>query len=81
MLREYPKRTDLWSVYLDQEIRLGDADLIRGLFERATSLSLPPKKMNFLFKKYLGYEKSVGDEERIEHVRQKAKEYIDSAAP
>ncbi|XP_074276479.1 rRNA biogenesis protein RRP5 [Silene latifolia] len=81
MLREYPKRTDLWSVYLDQEIRLGDADLIHGLFERATSLSLPPKKMNFLFKKYLGYEKSVGDEERIEHVRQKAKEYADSAAP
>ncbi|KAH9602114.1 hypothetical protein KSS87_015915 [Heliosperma pusillum] len=81
MLREYPKRTDLWSVYLDQEIRLGDADLIHGLFERATSLSLPPKKMNFLFKKYLSYEKSVGDEERIEHVRQKAKEYADSAAP
>nr|GFC43741.1 rRNA biogenesis protein RRP5 [Tanacetum cinerariifolium] len=22
MLREYPKRIDLWSVYLDQEIRL-----------------------------------------------------------
>lgn len=28
-----------------QEIRLGDVDLIRGLFERAISLSLPPKKM------------------------------------
>ncbi|KAL0428653.1 UNVERIFIED_CONTAM: rRNA biogenesis protein RRP5 [Sesamum latifolium] len=33
MLREYPKRTDLWSIYLDQEIRLGDVDLIRALFE------------------------------------------------
>lgn len=28
-----------------QEIRLGDADMIRALFERATSLSLAPKKM------------------------------------
>lgn len=28
-----------------QEIRLGDKDMIRALFERATSLSLAPKKM------------------------------------
>ncbi|XP_057496360.1 rRNA biogenesis protein RRP5 [Actinidia eriantha] len=79
MLREYPKRTDLWSIYLDQEIRLGDVDLIRALFERAISLSLPPKKMKFLFKKYLEYEKSVGDEERIESVKTKAMEYVESA--
>ncbi|THG20255.1 hypothetical protein TEA_029047 [Camellia sinensis var. sinensis] len=50
MLREYPKRTDLWSIYLDQ----------------------------FLFKKYLEYEKSVGDdEERIESVKRKAMEYVE----
>ncbi|KAI4332058.1 hypothetical protein L6164_016997 [Bauhinia variegata] len=78
ILREYPKRTDLWSVYLDQEIQHKDADVIRALFERAISLSLPPKKMKFLFKKYLEYEKSQGDEERIEHVKGKAMEYVDS---
>ncbi|CAJ1967373.1 unnamed protein product [Sphenostylis stenocarpa] len=75
ILREYPKRTDLWSVYLDQEIQLKDEDIIRALFERAVSLSLPPKKMKFLFKKYLDYEKSQGDEERIESVKRKAMEY------
>ncbi|KAL3841171.1 hypothetical protein ACJIZ3_025762 [Penstemon smallii] len=78
MLREYPKRTDLWSVYLDQEIRHGDVDLIRALFERAISLSLPPKKMKFLFKKYLEYEKSLCDDERIESVKKKAMEYVES---
>ncbi|KAL8147183.1 rRNA biogenesis protein RRP5 isoform X2 [Apium graveolens] len=78
MLREYPKRTDLWSIYLDQEIRLGDVDVTRSLFERAISLSLPPKKMKFLFKKYLEYEKSFGDEERIEYVKRKAMEYVES---
>ncbi|CAM0905650.1 unnamed protein product [Alopecurus aequalis] len=77
ILREYPKRTDLWSVYLDQEIRLGDMEIIRALFDRVTCLSLPPKKMKFLFKKYLRYEKSQGDEERIEHVKQKALEYVE----
>ncbi|XP_020233818.1 rRNA biogenesis protein RRP5 [Cajanus cajan] len=78
ILREYPKRTDLWSVYLDQEIQLKDEDMIRALFERAVSLSLPPKKMKFLFKKYLDYEKSQGDEERIESVKRKAMEYVES---
>ncbi|KAJ0089046.1 hypothetical protein Patl1_32885 [Pistacia atlantica] len=79
ILREYPKRTDLWSIYLDQEIRLGDVDLIRSLFERATSLSLPPKKMKvFLIQKVSRYEKSVGDESRIEYVKQRAMEYVES---
>ncbi|CAL0321523.1 unnamed protein product [Lupinus luteus] len=77
ILREYPKRTDLWSVYLDQEIQLKDPDVIRALFERAISLSLPAKKMKFLFKKYLEYEKSQGDEERIESVKGKAMEYVE----
>ncbi|KAL2897412.1 rRNA biogenesis protein RRP5 [Bienertia sinuspersici] len=80
LLREYPKRRDLWSVYLDQEIRLGDADLIRALFERATSLSLPAKKMKFFFKKYLNFEKSLGDENRVQYVIEKAKEYVEIAA-
>ncbi|XP_051148647.1 rRNA biogenesis protein RRP5 [Andrographis paniculata] len=78
ILREYPKRTDLWSVYLDQEIRLGDMDTIRALFERAISLSLPPKKMKFLFKKYLEYEKGVGDEDRIKDVMKKAMDYVET---
>ncbi|EMS58523.1 Protein RRP5-like protein [Triticum urartu] len=76
ILWDHPTRTDLWSLYLDQEIRLGDTEIIRALFERVISLSLPPKKMKFLFKKYLRYEKSQGDEERIDHVKQKALEFV-----
>lgn len=79
ILREYPKRTDLWSIYLDQEIRLGDVDSIRALFERSISLSLPPKKIKFLFKKYLEFEKTQGDEEKIESVKRKALEYVESS--
>ncbi|KAJ9541321.1 hypothetical protein OSB04_027827, partial [Centaurea solstitialis] len=81
MLREYPKRTDLWSVYLDQEIRLGDVDVIRSLFERTICLELPLKKMKFLFKKYLEFEKSYGDEERIEYVKAEALKYLEKARP
>lgn len=35
--------------------------------------------LQFLFKKYLEYEKSVGDEERIESVKRKAIEYVESS--
>jgi rRNA biogenesis protein RRP5 len=31
-----------------------------------------------LFKKFLEYEKSVGDEERVEYVKQRAMEYANS---
>lgn len=34
--------------------------------------------LQFLFKKYLEYEKSQGDEERIEYVKKKAMEYVES---
>lgn len=78
VLRNYPKRTDLWSVYLDQEICRGDASVIRSLFERVTCLDLPPKKMKFLFKKYLDYEKSQREESRIEYVKKKAMEFVSS---
>ncbi|MCO5547403.1 hypothetical protein L7F22_000851 [Adiantum nelumboides] len=78
ILRNYPKRVDLWNVYLDQETVLGDSSVIRALFERVTSLELPPKKMKSLFKKYLEYEKMHGNEERVEYVKAKAMQYVET---
>lgn len=34
--------------------------------------------LQFLFKKYLAFEKTLGDEERIEYVKRKAMEYAES---
>ncbi|BDA47226.1 probable protein RRP5 homolog [Coccomyxa sp. Obi] len=79
ILRNYPKRLDLWSIYLDQEIRAGDKQRARSLFERATHLSLPPRKMKFLFKRYLDFEKAHGDAASVEHVIQAAKEYVEAS--
>lgn len=78
ILRNYPKRLDLWSVYLDQEIKQGDVDRTRSLFERAIQLDLPPKKMKFLFKRYLQFENEQGEEDKAEIVRQKAMEYVEN---
>ena len=61
-----------------QEIRAGDKQRVRNLFERATHMALPPKKMKFLFKRFLDYEKSQGDAAGVEHVKQAAREYVEA---
>ena len=78
ILRNYPRRTDIWSTYIDQEIKQGDPERTRALLERATHLELNPKSMKFLFKRYLDFERSVGDKKRIEHVKTRAMEYVQS---
>ena len=77
LVGNFPKRADLWSVYLDMEIQQGDAAVIRRLFERVTSLRLSSKKMKFFFKRYLEYEKTSGTEDTIDHVKQKARSYVE----
>jgi rRNA biogenesis protein RRP5 len=51
-----------------------------ALFERATHLQLPPKKMKFLFKRYLDYEKAHGTPATVEHVKKRAMEYVEAQA-
>ena len=42
-----------FSIRTPQEVKLGDRERIRQLFERACHLEMPPKKMKFLFKRYM----------------------------
>ena len=76
LLQDNPKRTDLWSVYMDQEVSHGTQQRARALFERCIHTTLPPKKMKFVFKKYLEYEKKHGDEDTVEDVKRKAMDYV-----
>jgi rRNA biogenesis protein RRP5 len=79
VLQAYPRRLDLWSVYLDQEVAQGDQRRVRALFERATHLELPPRKMKFLFKRALDYEKKHGDAAGVERVKERAMEFVQRA--
>lgn len=74
LLSSFPKRIDLWNVLLDLEIKAGDADQVRRLFERVLGLQsskkgaaisidaskkLKPKQARFLFKKWLAFEEKL----------------------
>ena len=76
LVSNYPKRADIWNIYLDCEIKSNQGvKAIRGIFERTISLKLAPKKMKNFFSRYLNFEKDYGSEESAEKVRQKALAY------
>ncbi|KAL4968402.1 putative rRNA biogenesis protein RRP5 [Aspergillus stella-maris] len=93
LLSSFPKRVDLWNVLLDLEIKNGDAEQVRRLFERVLGIrdgkkgaalvidegkKLKPKQARFFFKKWLEYEEKSGDEKSVEETKAKAAEYVKS---
>ena len=78
LLAQYPKRADLWNVYLDMELRRVPASVprVRRLFDRVTSLSFSTKKMQYFLKRFMAFESKHGDAESEEHVRDVAREYL-----
>lgn len=80
IISNFPKKTDVWNVYFDMEIKYGvnSKEYIRNLFERAIKLPLKEKKMKFFFKKYLEYELANGTESTVEMVKLKAKEFVEA---
>ncbi|XP_053927644.1 protein RRP5 homolog [Cuculus canorus] len=77
-LSSYPKRTDIWSIYMDIMIKHGSQKEVRDIFERVIHLSLAPKKMKFFFKRYLDYEKKFGTTETVLAVKRAALEYVET---
>ncbi|XP_030058666.1 protein RRP5 homolog [Microcaecilia unicolor] len=77
-LSSYPKRTDLWSIYIDMMIKHGSQKEVRDIFERVIHLNLAAKRMKFFFKRYLEYEKKYGSPETAQAVKEKAIEYVES---
>jgi rRNA biogenesis protein RRP5 len=61
IVTNYPKRMDVWAVYMDMEVKHGKGNLqqARHLFERCLSneqIQKKPKKMKLVFQKYMEYE-------------------------
>ncbi|KAH8915962.1 hypothetical protein BT69DRAFT_1271010 [Atractiella rhizophila] len=76
VLDSFPKRLDVWKVYLDLEKKVGNFDATRNLFERVTKAKWSSKKSKFLFKSWLEFEKEHGNERTVEQVKQKAVDYV-----
>ncbi|ANB11216.1 Rrp5p [Sugiyamaella lignohabitans] len=78
LISSYPRRIDLWIVYLDYEIKNGDKETVEKLFERVIGVKLTMKQAKFFFKKWLGFEDKLGDSKKVDYVKAKASEYVSS---
>lgn len=61
-----------------QEVKAGDRNRVRALFNRATHADLPPRKMKALFKRFLEYEQAHGDAASVAGVQKSAQQYVDA---
>lgn len=85
ILLKHPKRLDLFFVFVDKEVKHGDVEVARSLFERQVAsnsnlqLKLSDKKMKSFFKKWYAFEETYGTEESRERVKDAAREYVEKS--
>ncbi|RNA15089.1 RRP5 -like protein [Brachionus plicatilis] len=77
LLFTYPNRTDIWSVYIDMLVKHEKYEDARFIFNRIIQLGLTVKRMKFIFKKYLDFEKQHGTEEQLEQVKELVSNYVE----
>lgn len=77
LVADVPKRIDLWNVYLDQEIKVGEKNKVEDLFNRVIIRKLTRKQAKFFFNKWLQFEEAQNDSKAEEYVKAKASEYAE----
>lgn len=78
MLQSNPKRSDLWYLYIDKEIKKGYYPQARQLFQRLVSTKLGLKGQKAAFKKFLAFETEHGSDRDRQAVLGMAREFTQS---
>ncbi|XP_058062312.1 protein RRP5 homolog [Anopheles bellator] len=76
ILTSYPKRTDIWSQYVDMLVKDGLVDNARQILERAIVQRLPMKNMKTLYTKFVNFEQKHGNRDSVRRVKQIAADYV-----
>ncbi len=85
IVNNYPKRMDIWSIYMDMEVKYGGKEnkqQARHLFERCLTnefIQKKPKKMKLVFQKYMEFEMQTGNKKNIEKLKARVEEYLEKA--
>ncbi|XP_064554596.1 protein RRP5 homolog [Drosophila montana] len=78
IVTSYPKRIDIWVLYVDMLIKSELIESARNVLERAVLQKLQPDKMLVIYKKYLDFEMKHGTEANAARVKQLAEQYVQS---
>ncbi|KAF1957896.1 nucleic acid-binding protein [Byssothecium circinans] len=70
LVSTWPKKWDIWDVYVTLEMSHGGEDNVRQLFERmAKTKGLKKRRADVVFKRWREWEESVGSKEAVKKVR------------
>lgn len=72
----YPKRLDLFNIMIDLEMKLGEKEQVRSLFDQVLSRKLKPAKAKPFFQRWQDFEQREGDEKKIEEVQERAARWV-----
>ena len=78
VIATYPKKTDVWNVYVNLAVKGGDVQQARRVLERATSLPMSVYKLRPFYKKWIELESKHGDERSLQEVKQRAQRFLSS---
>jgi rRNA biogenesis protein RRP5 len=76
LLSTWPKRTELWDMYVDLERSQGGEENVRQLYERMAKMKMKKRRAKFVFKKWLEFEERVGGKGKVDHVTTLATAYV-----
>ena len=80
ILSTFQKRMDIWNVFIDMEMKHGEADAVRKLFKRAIAdKKCSTKQAAALFKKWKEFEEKNGIEKNLQDVLARAKAFVATA--
>lgn len=77
LLSTFPKRYDLWDIFIAHEMAKGEMDNARALYERLTQQKMKGNKAKAVFKRWLEFEEKHGNQKSVENVKAKATEYVE----
>ncbi|RNF05679.1 rRNA biogenesis protein [Trypanosoma rangeli] len=80
-----PKKSDVWSAYLDQEMALlvrrdasAAVSIVRTLLERAVSTNFSAKVMQQFLTRFMSFERAYGTPADVEKVKARARSYVEA---
>ncbi|KAI4160530.1 MAG: hypothetical protein LQ342_005637 [Letrouitia transgressa] len=79
LLATWPRRLDIWNVWLDLEIQHGgegEEGRIRGMFEGMLKKKLRPRKAKWIFKKWVEWEEGFEGGKGVERVKRLAEKWV-----
>lgn len=69
LVSTWPKKGDIWDVYVSLEQSHGSEEGVRDLFERMSKVGGKSKRVASVYKKWAEWENSVGNNKGVERVK------------